>query len=100
VALDKKGWRRAWFDAGEPARLVMGVCGMSGRFTVGTRVTTLVELPVVNSVDDPGAPVGTEGIVRRVFGDALGGYQVELFVNDTAVSAVAYGSQLSLVRPG
>jgi hypothetical protein len=44
--------------------------------------------------------VGTEGIVRRVFGDALGGYQVELFVNDTAVSAVAYGSQLSLVPPG
>ena len=81
-------------------RLAMGVCGMSGRFTVGARVTTLVELPVVNSVDDPGAPVGTEGIVRRVFGDALGGYQVELFVNDTAVSAVAYGSQLSLVPPG
>jgi len=68
---------------------------MAGRITVGARVTTLVELPVVNSVDRPAAPAGSEGVIRRVFDDALGGYQVDLFVDDSMISAVVYNSQIS-----
>lgn len=73
---------------------------MTGRITVGARVRTLVELPVVNSIDRPAAPVGSEGVIRRVFDDALGGYQIDLFVDDTMMSAVVYGSQISLITSG
>ncbi|MBO0882183.1 MAG: hypothetical protein J2P17_17965 [Mycobacterium sp.] len=72
---------------------------MSGRMSVGARVTTLVELPVGNSIDELRAPVGTEGVIRRVFDDALGGYQVDLFVADTMMPAIVYGSQMSRFHP-
>lgn len=72
---------------------------MSGQITVGARVTTLVELPAVNSNGHSAAPVGTEGVIRRVFDDALGGYQVDLFLDDSMISAVVYGRQISLVPP-
>lgn len=54
---------------------------------------------MVNSIDDSAAPIGTEGVIRRVFDDALGGYQVDLFVGDSMISAVVYGSQISLIPP-
>lgn len=72
---------------------------MSPRIGPGARVRTTVELPVANSTDDPCAPVGTEGTVRRVFADALGGFQVDLTIAGAVIPAVVYENQIVLVDP-
>lgn len=71
---------------------------MSSRVQAGVRVRTAVELPVANCPNNPRVPIGTEGIVRRVFGDALGGFQVDLTIGDTITPAVLYDNQIVPVQ--
>lgn len=67
---------------------------MSQRIDAGARVRTVVELPVANCPDDSRAPIGSEGVVRKVFGDALGGFLVDLTIGDTVSPAVVYDNQV------
>ena len=65
----------------------------------GARVRTTVALPMALSADNLRAPAGTEGIVQRVFGDALGGFQVDLVIDEAITPAVAYANQISIIDP-
>ena len=80
--------------AGQCRTIGKKVRGVSERIGEGARIETTVDLPVGSSADRPVIPAGTSGVVRRVYTDALGGYQVEFGAAGHLTSAIVYANQL------